>query len=752
MTQNKKNKRVTSQKKSSLYIVSNRLPISLEKKETSWNLRKSSGGLISALEGVKKKLTFTWIGWPGVLFDKDEEAFIKKLLKKEDLIPVFLSKEEEEHYYHGICNGMLWPIFHYFTDKATFAYNSWQHYVAVNESFAKTISQEAPKNAKIWIHDFHLMLLPQILREQRPDLKICFFLHIPFPSSEVYRLLPEREALLNGILGSDYIGFQTSDYTGHFRSSCLRVSGLESDTNGLSFQGRRIGFGTHPIGIDVDQFKKALKKPETNKIITELKERYGTQKLLLGVERLDYTKGILLKLKAFERFLEKSTKYSQKVVLLQVLVPSRLETWEYQELKSEIEEMIGQLNGQFSRPGFTPIQYLHRHLDLSHLTALYYFADVGLVTPVRDGMNLVAEEFVFCQTEKKPQSKSKPGILILSEFAGASHSLSRSILVNPYNIEQTADAIEEALDMPQSERSERMHIMAEHVKELNSPTWAKKFLDNLDKIVEINKSGKLACILKNNILPKLIEKAKKAIKRIFILDYDGTLRELTKNPIDAKPTKEILQLLKDLSRLPNSEVYVVSGRGHTNLEDWLSHLNIFLCAEHGFKVKNPGGEWINRYNADLSWMPTVREIFEIVSKEVPGSLLEVKACSLAWHYRMADLDYGKWRAKELRNSLKDVLANLPVHILTGHQVVEVRASGVSKGNYVKDILKNENKNTFILCIGDDRTDREMYPKLPDYATSIHVGALDAPSNYMLESPKQVREVLQKIIQGIQSES
>ncbi len=725
---------------SSLIVVSNRLPISLHCQDDRWEIKPSTGGLASALTGVQEKIDFTWIGWPGASLFENQKEEVKNELQKQKLIPIFLNKEQEEHFYHTFCNSILWPLFHYFTDPVTHSCQSWEFYEEVNQIFANEVIQQANFNSTVWVHDFHLMLLPSLLRKKRPDLKIGFFLHIPFPSSEIYRMFPKRELLLKGLLGADYIGFHTSDYARHFRLACLRVLGADTTEEGVIFQGRKTGVGAHPIGMNIASFDKILSSENYSSYINEIKSRYQNQKVILGVERLDYTKGILLKLQAFERCLEKNPELIGQIVLLQIIVPSRHSSQEYQHYRSEVEQAISRLNGKYSKPGFIPVQYLYRHLPLDELVALFCLADICMIASIRDGMNLVAQEFVYSASHMK-----ETGVLLLSEFAGASHHLPHATLINPLDIEGMADQIQVALQMPTKEKKSKIDKMASLVKGLDSPIWAAKFLEKLELMAQKNSSLKLLFGLNEKQYHYLIKRSTHANQRIFILDYDGTLQELENLPMKAAPSRALLKILERLALCEETEVHIVSGRDSQTLQSWFGHLPIALAAGHGYQYKEAhSNDWNILRDCEFSWKGYVQEILNKVVEEVPGSFLEFKESSICWHYRLSDLDYGQWRAKELYTSLMHDLANHPVEVIAGKKIIEVRAQGVSKGNYVRHLLKSASKDPFILCIGDDRSDEEMYAALPKKAISIHVGERCQNSTYQLESPLKVRELLSEI--------
>lgn len=721
-----------------LVVVSNRLPTAISvDAQGNVTLRDTVGGLATALSGARERLGFTWVGWPG----STDAPGAEQALRAAGYEPVAIPRHLEDPYYNGMCNAVIWPLFHYFLGRVASNTAFFPAYAEVNAAFAASIAKAAPPDAHVWIHDYHLMLVPALLRAARPDVRISFFLHVPFPSSEVYRTLPARSELLRGLLGADYIGFHTGDYARHFRSSCLRVLGVESGHNSVSYEGRRIGVGVHPIGADVERLQAALRSPTFPARLIELRDRWRGRRVLLGIERLDYSKAIPLKLAAYEEFLRRDPQRALDNVLVQVVVPSRLDTDEYRELKDEIELIVGRINGSFGAPGSTPIEYLHRSFDIDELAALYRAADVGVVIPARDGMNLVAHEYVLCQSEALDDG-SQPGALVLSEFAGASHSLSHVLLANPWDTTGVADALEAALAMDADDRRERMARMRDRVIDRDCQRWAERFLAAATDAP----SGR-AHIGTVRVGPAqwsdLATSARAARRRVLLLDYDGTLRELTQRPRDARPPAELRELLTRLARIPDTEVHVVSGRDRETLGRWLGDLPISLCAEHGLAWRDPGDAgWTARDDLDMRWLARADEILRAVELEVDDSELERKPRGVAWHYRRVDPDYGEWRARELLLHLAEQLASDPVEVLQGHKVVEVRPAGVSKGNYVRRLDLDD---AFVLAIGDDRTDFDTYAALGDRGVTVHVGALGERNRFWVDSPAEVRALLRALL-------
>jgi trehalose 6-phosphate synthase/phosphatase len=697
------------------------LPIRLTIDGDDIRVGRSSGGLAVALQAVRGDST--WVGWPGTVVPDGLERPVIQRLARDHLAPVFLTADEEEDFYGKVCNDTLWPLFHYFADRLRITPEAWQRYVQVNERFADTILEQAEPESRVWIHDFHLMLVPQMLRRREPRLSIGFFLHTPFPSSEVYRLLPARQQLLRGVLGADYVSFHIGDYARHFRSSCLRILGIDSEPDWLEIDSRRVGIGVDPIGIDVEGFRETIADPETARLLADLERQYEGRRLVLGVERLDYTKGIPQKLQAFERFLEQDPARARTTTMIQVLVPSRLESPEYRAQRNEIELLIARINGRFGQPGSTPVEYIHRDISKSGLVALYRRADVMMVTALRDGMNLVSHEFVLCQSEPGLPGRYR-GALLLSELAGAAQVLPGALLVNPWDIDGVCEHLGTALDLPARERQRRLETMSKRVEDLDTQRWAEGFLTRLGRYSRRDRRQKRPPTIDAAMQERLQRRFVRARRRSILLDYDGTLREFEIHPDLAQPTPEIRALLRSLAALPATDVHIVSGRRRRNLEQWLGRVPVYLCAEHGYLAREPGGEWRTLLDLDLTWLRPIERLLRRVAADVPGAHVERKSCSVAWHYRQAEPEYGSWRARELLNDLHMHLAGAPAEVLVGHQVVEVRALGVDKGVYVRSLFPNGKEPThFVLGLGDDRTDHDLLDALPSGSVAGHVGGL-----------------------------
>lgn len=720
-----------------MLIVSNRLPITITKRESKISFNKSVGGLATGLDSFYKSYRSIWIGWPGIASDRIEKdkRIITKKLTTENCYPVFLSHHDTENYYHGFCNRTIWPLFHYFTQRATYGKRTWESYKQINERFAKTVIKVAEPDDKIWIHDYHLMLLPKLLREKLPDATVGFFLHIPFPSSEVFRLLPFRKEIVKGILGADLIGFHTYDYVHHFIESVRRLLGYEHTPGQITADNRIVKVDAFPMGIDYEHFANAVHKPEVQKEINKIRKKVGDRKIILSVDRLDYTKGILQRLEAFDLFLEKNPEYKEEVTLILVAVPSRTGVDHYVQLKRQVDELISKINGKYSKIGWIPIWYLYRFLSFNNLVPLYNVANVCLTTPLRDGMNLIAKEFIATKTDSK-------GVLILSEMAGASEELGEAIIVNPNNIEEIAEALKTALSMSEKEQVRRNEIMQTRLKRYTAERWANDFMDSLYYIKKIQQDM-IAKRLTPEFAGKLTKAYAKSKRRLLLLDYDGTLTSFTDRPEMAKPSNKILMLLKLLSRKRKNEVVIISGRGKEILSQWFGKLDLGLVAEHGVWFKEKKQIWKLTEPLRNEWKDQIRPVFELSVDRTPGSFIEEKEYSLVWHYRKADPKLAMIRAGELKNALLHLTDSLNLGILEGSKVIEVKGIGINKGHAALRWISKENWD-IIIAIGDDWTDEDMFEILPEKAYSIKVGMGITKARFTIHYPYEVRKLLKHL--------
>jgi trehalose 6-phosphate synthase/phosphatase len=727
-----------------LVVVSNRLPFSLSKVAGGgYAFGPSSGGLVTALgayierERRENGLDCVWVGWPGVAVARTRQAEIREAAMRDyGSWPVFLSDEEAHDFYHGFCNKTLWPLFHYFPSYATYEASQWEAYERVNARFAEEIAGLLREGDRVWVQDYQLMLLPALLRALRPGLSIGFFLHIPFPSFEVFRLLPSRwrEALLKGVLGADLIGFHTHDYTQYFLRSVYRTLGHDHHLGRIRFEDRMPRADTFPIGIDAARFLQAASDAEVGRLAAEIRHDLGPEtRIVFSVDRLDYSKGILQRLLGFEEFLDRNAGLRGRVVFLLSVVPSREEVPQYRRMKKDLDEVVGRINGRHGNTGWMPILYQYRSLPFEELVACYRAADVALITPLRDGMNLVAKEFVACRA-------GDDGVLILSETAGAARDLGEAILVNPNHKEEIAEALREALSMEPAEQERRMRPMRERMGRYDAAWWARSFLDGLEASSRAAAERVRAQAFGPQTRAALRTRFAEAPRRLLLLDYDGTLVPFAPIPRLAAPDEDLRRLLGELASDPRNDVVIISGRDRGTLEAWLGDLPLRLVAEHGAWLRAPGEAWRLLKPVGAEWKDTLRPLLEMYVGRLPGSLLEEKDLSLAWHYRRADPELGLARAKELVDDVVQYTANFDVQVLEGKKVVEIRNAGIHKGaaalHYVETLRPD-----IILAVGDDQTDEDVFQALPAEAVTVRVGEVFSRARYRLRDFREVRALL-----------
>lgn len=714
--------------------VSNRLPVRIAGDE----LVKSSGGLVSALEGIQGDFELQWIGWPGGAAEHSESQnnLADRLKSEFGYHPVFLSEEEIDDFYHGFSNSSLWPLLHYNPTYFNYQHRWWKAYERINGCFADAVCDAADEGDLVWVHDYHLMLLPKMLRERRPDLRIGFFLHTPFPSYEIFRCHPRRQELLEGLLGADLVGFHTFGYLRHFRSAVLRLTGRESDVYTIRHDDAQTHIGVFPIGMNWSGFEQELGSDRFNTCKARFTRDYKDKRIVLNVERLDYSKGIPQKLEAIEKYLESNPDRRDNVVFILIAVPSREDVGEYATLKENIELAVSRINGQYATISNIPVHFINRGVQFEELCALYAISDVAMVTPLVDGMNLVAKEYIACQEDHG-------GVLILSEFAGAAQELFNAIMVNPYDIDGMAWAVGEALDMDDQHKRELMEPMRRLVIENDSKWWARRFIDSLVTSTGQSSRDEVKRLDDRALLPF----AKSTTRKALFLDYDGTLRGFTLDPAKATPQPRLVEIFERLSKRKDLDVYIVSGRKADFLEKHMGGFNFTLVGEHGYTFTRPGEkpELLNG-DADLEWMPTVREVFGLYAASTPGTHVEQKRSAMVWHYRAADPEFGHWKAIELIGHLKEAIANVPAAIAHGKKIVEVSSQQINKGMAVERFI-HEHAYDAVLCIGDDQTDETMHRHRKMGAVTIKVGAGTTDAEYRLPGPDQVHDMLDAIARG-----
>ena len=725
-------------------IVSNRLPVQITKLENSYVFNTTSGGLATGMDSIHQGKNSLWIGWPGIASDSiDDDSYVPLInsLKKLNFSPVSLSKKEIDDFYYGLPNKCIWPLFHYFIELSKFDEKYWDSYVEVNKKFSEIVISNIEKGDIVWIHDYQLLLCPKMIKDKRPDVTIGFFLHIPFPSFEIFRIFPWRVQLIEGILGADLVGFHTYDYQRHFLSSVKRILKHEVSFNKVSLPLREVTVNTFPMGIDYNKFHNAAKDHMDQKIKekSELKKQLELHKkgddggkLILSIDRLDYTKGVINRIKAFDVFLTKHQEYREKVRLVMLTVPSRSDVPEYKKLKKETDEIVGRINGKHATVNWTPIWYYYRAMDFEDLIDLYMTSDIAMISPVRDGMNLVAKEFIATRV-------NLDGVLILSEMAGASKELFEALLVNPFDLNSMVDAIYKALTMSLIEQKERNRSMQKRLKRYTVQLWAGEFMKALNSIIKIDDTHttKIDNHQKINI-KKSFDDSK---KRLVILDYDGTIVEFNENPELAIPHQSLLDLIKKLNNQKNTHVVIVSGRDKKFLNKWFGEIPVMLIAEHGH-YQRTDNSWIKKLKISNSWMEDLIPLFETFTDRTPGTFIERKKNSLVWHYRKSDPELASDRVVEFKTVLSSLISE-ELQILDLNKAIEIISVRINKGLSISKILKNN--YDFVICIGDDISDEYMFDSLPDNSFSIKVGNKNTNAKYHIQNPLEVRKLLKNLI-------
>ncbi|KAF9293443.1 threalose-6-phosphate phosphatase [Mortierella antarctica] len=665
--------------------------------------RRGHSALYSGITSVSEDLETIQIGWVGEIADQDgyvvpsknlseshKQSLKDKLWEQEKVVPIFLEDSRAAGHYEGYCKGVLWPLFHYILwDEATDGREerrNWEDYVFVNQKFADAIVEQYQTGDIIWIHDYHLLLVPHMLRQKLPGAAIGFF---------------------------------TYSYARHFISCCTRVNGYESTPRGVDAKGSTVWVGTFPIGIDAKRVERQRKAPGVLPKMEAIRKLYTGKRIIVGRDKLDPVKGVQQKLQAFEKFLTNYHEMQGEVVLIQVTSPSLVEN---PKLEAKIAEMVANINGTFGSLNFTPVHHYHQHIDRDEYYALLSIADIGLITSVRDGMNTTSLEYIMCQQENH-------GPLILSEFTGTAGSLGGALMVNPWDYQGVARVIYDAMHLTKEDKAGRHRQLLDHVLAHTAQFWAKNFISEL--ILNVGTWDQSAPTPYLN-LAVIVEKFHSSKKRLLMFDYDGTLTPIRKTPSAAVPQEHMLMALSALANDPANIVWVISGRDQKVLEEWLGGVeNLGFSAEHGSFIRQPGSKkWVNLTESlDMGWKNDVIEIFTYYTERTQGSFIEHKRSSLTWHYRMADPDFGAFQAKECQNHLENaVLSKLPVEILVGKKNLEVRPTIINKGEIVKRLLSLHPDVEFVLCAGDDKTDEDMFRALASVGNQGYSNRHDSSSH------------------------
>jgi trehalose 6-phosphate synthase/phosphatase len=719
-----------------LLIVSNRLPVSLKKEGNKYHYEKSAGGLVSGLIDYLKNIgksesdvtDYVWMGWPGITVDKDDEDAVRTKLENEyNASPVFLSQKLMDKVYLGFCNKTIWPLFHYFPNYASFDNEFWTEYVALNEIFSEQIVKVAKKDDIIWVHDYHLMLLPGMLR-QKISNPVGFFLHIPFPSFEMYRLFPKdsRKAILEGLLGADLVGFHTYDYSQYFLRAILRILGKENQMGTVYMPDRMIKVGTFPMGIEYNKFHEMDVSPHRSE-----KPGPDEPKIVLSVDRLDYSKGIINRLQGYEQFLKKNPQWHGKVFLNMIVVPSRTGVQSYQKIKRKLDELVGNINGNYGNVEWTPIIYQYTSLSHKELIAQYRMSDVSLITPLRDGMNLVSKEYVASLNDHK-------GVLVLSEFTGSAKELSETIIINPNNIDEIADGIAEALSIPVEEQIRRNKIMQKRLKRYNVNRWASDFIQTLIEISNTSFQVSRNKLLTPALQDEIVKHYQNSSNRLILINYDGNHTPFEE---EVKSDFDLLKLIQNLHNKANTDIVIISGKGKEDLDAWLGDAPVNVTAEHGAWFREAYQKnWQLFKPLDNEWKNTIIPIFETYTDRLPGSFIVERDYSISWYYHKADIEQASFLVREVSDHLISITTNIGVQVLNGDKVVEVSNSGVNKGELAMHWLSGKNYD-FILAIGVGWSNELLFQSLPEHSWTLAVGLFKTTANHVLRDQKEALNLL-----------
>jgi trehalose 6-phosphate synthase/phosphatase len=715
-----------------LIIVSNRLPVTINK---DYELTSSIGGLAKGLDTFLKQYmqnpanTYSWIGWAGRELNNAPKQLTEEL-QQLNCHALSIDKDLMENFYTGFCNNTIWPIFHNLTGFFSYHEDEWQVYKQVNRIFAEEILKVAKPGDIIWVHDYHLLLLPTFLKELNQDMPVGSFLHIPFPSFQTFKFLPRkcRTEILSGMLGANLVGFHTYEYLQNFTKSVTRMLGYEHSIEDIITNESLVKVRVYPMGIDYNMVQDIVNANDVSNHVLN-----SSLKVILSIDRLDYTKGISNRLLAYEEFLANNPEWHNKVILNLIVAPSRENVPHYHDMKRRIDELVGNINGQFGNSQWIPIAYQYKAFSSHELILTYASSDVALITPLMDGMNLIAKEYVAAKTRQS-------GVLILSEAAGASKELMDALLVNPNSTEEMAEAIKYALEMPEAEKINRLKAMQLRLRRYDVVRWGQDFISDLQDAYK-KQQHFIAQFITNTELNKIKECYNKAAARAVIFDYDGTLVPLVKDRNQAVPGKELLTILERLAADSRNKLIIVSGRDKETLEKWLGHLNITLIAEHGAWVKqNDVWETLGTFDSQLK-KPAIA-ILESFTDRLPGSFFEEKDFSLTWHYRNSNPENAAWLSKELFDTLVTLTATSELQVAPGNKVIEIKASGINKGVVSKFIADKEYE--CIIALGDDVTDEDIFKVLPETAFSIKIGTNASSARYNITSQSKAIEFIRSL--------
>lgn len=777
-----------------IIIVANQLPVKAKRRPENkgWSFSWDEDSLLLQLKnGLPDDMEVLYVGSLKVDIDPNEQEDVSQvLLERFKCVPAFLPPDILTKFYHGFCKQHLWPLFHYMlpysaTHGGRFDRSLWEAYVAANKIFSQRVIEIInPEDDFVWIHDYHLMVLPTFLRRRFNRLRMGFFLHSPFPSSEIYRTLPVREEILKALLNSDLIGFHTFDYARHFLSCCSRMLGLEYQSKrgyiGLEYFGRTVGIKIMPVGIHMGQIESVMRHADYERRIQELRRQFEGKTVLLGVDDMDIFKGVNLKLLAMEQMLKQHLKWQGKAVLVQIANPARGRGKDLEEIQDEIQSSCKRINDEFGRPGYEPVVFIDRAVSLSERAAYYAIAECVVVTAVRDGMNLTPYEYIVCRQGISDSdagselSGAKKSMMVVSEFIGCSPSLSGAIRVNPWNIEATAEAMNEAVSAADAEKQLRHEKHYRYVSTHDVAYWAKSFFQDMERSCKDHfrrrcwgigfSFGFRVVALDPNFrklsIDAIVSAYTRSKNRAILLDYDGTV--VPPSSMNKVPNHAVISIINALCDDAKNNVFMVSGRRRDNLSKWFSPCKkLGIAAEHGYFMRwSADEEWENcGLGSDFGWIQMADPIMKLYTEATDGSSMERKESAIVWHHRDADPSFGSCQAKEMLDHLESVLANEPVAVKSGQFIVEVKPQGVTKGMVAEKIFTSMadqgRRADFVLCVGDDRSDEDMFEIIGSAISSgilssntcvfaCTVGQKPSKAKYYLDDTAEVMNMLEAL--------
>ncbi len=717
-----------------LVIVSNRLPLNIRKINGRLVFSQSMGGLATGLASYTNRPGTKWIGWPGIACEDlttTEKATITKRLKQHRCYPVFLTQKQLNAYYNGYSNSVLWPALHELSFE-DYPKRYWQAYQRVNRLFADETLRLSKPGSTIWVHDYQLMLVPEMLRAAARQDTIGFFHHTPFPHNTALLRVHEARNLTEGLLGASLIGFHTVSYSQHFLEACDILLGADSYRDFVQIGNRTVRVMEFPIGIDYQRFAKDARRKPSRQAVRKLRKHYGKQKIILTVDRLDPSKGLLERVSTYRQLLRHNKGLHGKVVMIMIVAPSRTDVRSYQTLKLELEALVANVTADFATRDWQPIDFIYRAVPLEEVMKYYQIADVAFIAPLRDGMNLVAKEFLASKTRNN-------GVLILSKTTGAAKELRDAIQVDPTKPRSLIYGLKRALAFPNSELHDRTKHMRQHIKQFNVQRWAATFINTLQQPIHVHPA---VHPLTEGHSASLAAAYNRANKRLLLLDYDGVLHEFVTDPAAAVPTKEVMSMLRRLSNNPANDIVIISGRSKQNLDAWFGKLHVALAAEHGAFFRRAGSKnWHRTSTTTLRWQKPVKTLFDAYARITPGALVEQKNTGIAWHYRATEPYDSQKNLVAIRRLLKPLLNQFNLVIQEGSKVLEVHPAAINKGRIAQEWLLQD--YDFVLAMGDDQTDEDTFSAMPAGAYSIKVGRGQTAARFRLKGVSEALALLGK---------